>query len=435
MKRIHGFSNLSADEKLDALVKSECFTQEDLNQLVSFRHPDSKMQALFEKFTENVVSAYHLPFSIAPNFLINDILRHLPMVVEESSVVAAASWSAKFWSKKGGFRTQVISEEKIGQIHFRWTGDFRNLLSHSDDLEQRMRQSVENLTRNMDKRGGGIHKFEWINLSQEIDHIYQCRISFLTADSMGANFINSTLETMGKELQFQVENQFPDYPKPEVIMAILSNYTPDCIVECTIECPIKDLGDIRGVDDPHSFAEKFLTAVQIAEVDPYRAVTHNKGIFNGMDAVVLATANDFRAFEAGGHAYASRSGKYSSLTHGSLSNGMFTYTLKVPMAIGTIGGLTSTHPLAALSLLLLGNPNAPELMQIIAAAGMANNFSALKALVTSGIQSGHMKMHLSKILIQLGANTKETEETINFFKDKTVSFSEVTDFINNYQEK
>jgi hydroxymethylglutaryl-CoA reductase len=179
-------------------------------------------------------------------------------------------------------------------------------------------------------------------------------------------------------------------------MSILSNHTPDCRVECTVECNIDELTGIRDVQNCPDFAERFALAVRIAEIDPYRAVTHNKGVYNGIGAVILATANDFRAVEAAGHAYASITGQYKSLTGISLENKIFRYSLEVPMAVGTIGGLTRSHPLAAASLEILGNPCAGELMQIAASAGLANNFAALKALVTTGIQAGHMPLHHRK---------------------------------------
>ncbi len=429
MNLIQGYSKLSKDEKLDVLEKVGILDGSDLDIIRSFRHRDLAVDELFEKFTENVVSSYHIPFSIAPNFQINDRTYHVPMVIEESSVVAAASWSAKFWSDKGGFKTKVISETKLGQIHFKWKGPFGVIERNKNKIEKALSEAVRPLSQNMIKRGGGVTGFKWINLEDSIPDLFQCLVSFNTADSMGANFINSCLERMGQELIGILKEIDPSLEEPEIIMAILSNFTPDCLVECTVEAETEVFTQIKGIDNGIKFAEKFLTAVQIAQIDPYRAVTHNKGIFNGMDAVVLATANDFRAFEAGGHAFASRNGQYCSLTSGTLEQNRFSYTLKVPMAVGTIGGLTSTHPLAKIALRILGNPSASELMEIIAAAGMANNFSAVKALITTGIQSGHMKMHLSKILIQLGANIAESSRITQEFKNKTVSFKDVSDFL------
>ena len=181
--------------------------------------------------------------------------------------------------------------------------------------------------------------------------------------------------------------------------------------------------------DPNTFAEKFVQAVNIAEIEPYRAVTHNKGIMNGIDAVVLATGNDFRAVEAGVHAYASKNGQYSSLTHAKVENGVFTFWMEIPLALGTVGGLTSLHPLVKLALNLLDHPTAKQLMQIVAVAGLAQNFAALRSLTTTGIQEGHMKMHLMNILNQFEATPQEKETIINHFKHNTVSHSAVVEQI------
>ncbi len=396
MGRHTGFSKLGTSDKLQKLVEEGLLDKETLHLLVSFQPQDPLVASLFEHLTENVVSTFPLPYSIAPGFLINGREYAVPMVTEESSVVAAASWSARFWAERGGFRTRVISETKIGQIHFIWLGNPDQIKSASPAIFSRMRSSSGPLTEGMENRGGGITGIELINLTHLIEGYYQIRVSFLTADSMGANFINSCLESMAADLGSALNEFINDGNNPEVIMSILSNHTPDCRVECTVECTIPELAGIRGVDDPADFARRFSLGVQIAKIDPYRAVTHNKGIYNGIDAVILATANDFRAVEAAGHAYASLGGHYSGLTRISTDNNIFRYTLEVPMAIGTVGGLTKSHPLAAASLKILGNPHAGELMQIAASAGLANNFAALKALTTTGIQAGHLPLHHRK---------------------------------------
>jgi len=211
-------------------------------------------------------------------------------------------------------------------------------------------------------------------------------------------------------------------------MSILSNYVPNCLVRAEVSCSIDQLSESAAIDSTE-FAQKFATAVKIAEIEPYRAVTHNKGIMNGIDAVVVATGNDFRAVEAGVHAYASRSGRYSSLSHVKIENGVFTFWMDVPLALGTVGGLTSLHPLVKFSMELLQKPSAEELMQIVAAAGLAQNFAALRSLTTTGIQQGHMKMHIHNILNQFQATKEEKEKVIVYFKDTTVSHSLVVDYL------
>ena len=254
---------------------------------------------------------------------------------------------------------------------------------------------------------------------------------------MGANFINSCLESFGQTLQGFMATH-PIFSEEEknvvIIMAILSNYTPKCVVRASVECPIKDLGNF-GKMDAETFAYKFYKAIRIAEIDPYRATTNNKGIFNGIDAVVMATGNDFRAIEAGGHTYAAKNGQYSSLSHCNIENGTFKFWLDIPLAVGTVGGLTKLHPVAKRSLELLGNPSARTLMQIIGVTGLAQNFAAVRSLVTTGIQKGHMKMHLINILNQLEASENEVKEAVVYFKDKVVSFAAVREFIDMFRQQ
>jgi len=207
-------------------------------------------------------------------------------------------------------------------------------------------------------------------------------------------------------------------------MCILSNYTPECIVRCEVNCNVDELSDDPELDS-NEFAKKFQQAIHVANIEPYRATTHNKGIFNGIDAVVIATGNDFRAVEACGHTYASKTGQYRSLSNVEIKNGKFKFWIDLPIAVGTVGGLTSLHPMVKFSHQLLGNPNAKKLMEIIAAAGLAQNFGALRSLVTTGIQKGHMKMHLLNILNQLGATKIEIEKIKDHFKDKVVEHSAV----------
>ncbi|MCB0554615.1 MAG: hydroxymethylglutaryl-CoA reductase [Phaeodactylibacter sp.] len=438
-KSISGFSKLSKGEKVRWVV--EHFFQDPeqaAQELVSFWHKDDELQRIVDGFSENTISNYYLPFGIAPNFLVNGKIYAVPMVIEESSVVAAASSAAKYWMSRGGFKAEVISTKKLGQVHFSWKGDVQKLYSYFGELEARLRQDAIHLTQNMELRGGGVLDIELLDMSQLEPDYYQLKVSFETCDSMGANFINSVLEEFGSTLQIFVQEHPAfegDERHLEVIMAILSNYTPECIVRASVECPIEELA--TGGKDPMSpqeFVEKFAKAVRIAHIDPHRATTHNKGIFNGVDAVVLATANDFRAIEACGHTYAARDGQYRSLSHCSIENGIFRFWLDLPLALGTVGGLTRLHPIARRSLELLGNPSAAELMGIIAATGLAQNFAAVRSLVTTGIQKGHMKMHLMNILNHLEANGEEAREAIEHFKDKVVSYTAVREFLDSFRE-
>ena len=237
------------------------------------------------------------------------------------------------------------------------------------------------------------------------------------------NFINSCLEQFAKtfETEFLESEIFEEKDHLEIIMSILSNYVPNCIVKAEVRCDLKKLKN-RDINDPEKFAEKFIDAVEIAKKDVGRAVTHNKGIMNGIDSVVIATGNDFRAVEASAHAYATKNGQYSSLTHAKIEDDEFIYWIEIPLAVGSIGGITNLHPLVKWSLKLLKNPSGKDLMRIIAVAGLAQNFSAIKSLITSGIQMGHMKMHLINILNSLKANDDEKKVLIEYFKKNKVSF-------------
>ncbi len=429
-----GFSKLSKDEKIQWLAEKIAGRSEDTIALLrQFTYKDESTQDLLDSFSENTLSNYPLPFGIAPHFLINKKDYIIPMVIEESSVVAAASSAAKFWKERGGISVTTIAMKKEGQVHFTWMGEFAQLQELFPDLIKRLRLESEHLTTNMRNRGGGILDFQILEFPEE-PHYYQLKAQFDTCDSMGANFINTLLEHFADTIKDFFSNQvhLPAHlHSVEIIMAILSNYTPECMVRAEVSCNIEELGCINGTD-ARVFAEKFHKAVRIAEIDTYRATTHNKGIYNGIDAVVIATGNDFRAIEACGHAYAAHSGSYSSLSHCSLEGDIFRFWLDLPLAVGTVGGLTTLHPLAKLSLDILGKPSAEELMQIIAAVGLAQNFAALRSLVTIGIQKGHMKMHLLNILKQLNADDDQICAASDHFETEVITFSAVRSFLESF---
>ena len=429
---ISGFSKLTKTGKIDWLTQTYFQDQEQAKKILQqYWNSDTKLQQLHDEFIENTVSNYYFPLGVAPNFLINNTLFTIPMATEESSVVAAASKAAKFWQSRGGFKTEVISTTKVGQVHFLYTGDVSLLETFFIAHKDRIVASAQSIASNMQKRGGGILDITLINKTAQLPNYYQLHCTFETLDAMGANFINSCLEQFAQTLKelFDGDIRFRESGHTlTIIMSILSNYVPDCIVRATVSCPVTDLTE--GAIDGTAFAEKFVQAAQIAQVEPYRAVTHNKGVMNGIDAVVIATGNDFRAVEAGVHAYASRNGHYTSLTNASIVNGVFKFWIEVPLALGTVGGLTKLHPLARWSLDLLQNPTAKQLMQYTAVAGLAQNFAALKSLVTTGIQKGHMKMHLMNMLNQLQATAPEKEQAVLYFKTHKVSHSAVSDYIN-----
>ena len=429
---ISGFSKLTKEEKINWITK-EYFANpaEAVATIKQYWNSDAKLQQLHDEFIENTISNFYLPIGIAPNFLINGKYYSVPLVIEESSVVAAAAKSAKFWSTRGGFKATVLNTEKIGQVHFLFKGDSAKLEKFFNSQKDNLIASTESITKNMQKRGGGITFLGLRNKTTELENYFQLHATFETKDSMGANFINSCLEQLAKTLKGEAQN-YSDFNETEkeitVVMSILSNYVPNCIVRAEVSCKVSALAE-RKIENPQEFAEKLVQAVRIAEIEPFRAVTHNKGIMNGVDAVVLATGNDFRAVEAGVHAYASRNGKYSSLSHAKIENGIFTFWMEIPLALGTVGGLTSLHPLVKIALEILGKPSATELMQIVAVTGLAQNFAALRSLTTTGIQEGHMKMHINNILNQFQTTVEERKIIKTHFENNSISHASVVDFI------
>ena len=437
-KSVSGFSKLSKSEKIDWIVNTYFSKHKPESRAIleQYWNADNHLQKLHDEFIENTITNYYLPFGVAPNFLINNQVYTIPMTIEESSVVAAASKAAKFWFDRGGFKAEVLSTKKIGQVHFMYQGNAGTLKRYFASIKNTLIEDCKSITKNMEKRGGGILDIALIDKTENLEGYYQLHATFETLDAMGANFINSCLEQFAKTFKREALN-YKEFTEAEthieVVMSILSNYVPECLVRAEVSCPVEDLrdGNIEGT----AFANKFVQAVKIAEIEPYRAVTHNKGIMNGIDAVVLATGNDFRAVEAGVHAYAAKDGQYSSLTHASVENGIFKFWIEIPLALGTVGGLTGLHPLVKLALEMLNKPNAKELMQIVAVAGLAQNFGALRSLTTTGIQQGHMKMHLMNILNQFNATDDEKKILVAQFKDTTVSHSAVVEAIENLRVK
>lgn len=424
MPIIKGFSKLSRSQKTAWLREQLALSEDFESTLAEFRHP--ARQATFDEFSENTLTNYLLPFGVAPNFLINDQLYVVPMVIEESSVVAAASRAASFWAQNGGFQTQVNDLKKTGHLWFEWDGAAEQLLPLEEQLMAFLREALKDLTASMEARGGGLQHLQ-ILPQEELPGVYQLLLEFYTGDSMGANFINSCLEAAKEPLNRFLEQK--GLPAAQPLMAILSNHTPDCTVTCKVSCKVEDLAPYAGGLPAGDFARKFKLAVDVARQNTHRAVTHNKGIYNGIDAVVLATGNDFRAVEAAGHAFAARDGRYRSLSECEVADGRFSFWLTVPLALGTVGGLTRLHPMAQKAMELLGQPKAAELMQVAAAVGLANNFGAVASLVTTGIQKGHMKLHLSNMLTALGASEAEKEAARAWFSDKTVSQQALRDFL------
>ena len=433
---VSGFSKFDKRQRREWLLE-HFLPRHTTDDFAFFDAESGDLQQVLDNFSENTLANFPLPFGVAPNFLINGKVYAVPMVIEESSVVAAASSAAKYWMTRGGFHAEVIAAEKLGQLHFRWGGHPDRRAALFPELEQRLRYVTSGITSRMEARGGGVRSIRWKHLPEVNEQCYQLLVSFGTGDSMGANFINTVLEAYATE----IETWSADSPSLsdrerdlEVIMAILSNHTPNCVVKAGVRCPIERMNLAGSGVDAADFVRRFRLAVEIAQRDPYRAVTHNKGIMNGVDAVVLATGNDFRAVEAAAHAYAAQGGTYASLSRCRVVDDIFHFELTLPLALGTVGGLTRLHPLADLALDILERPAAEELMCIAAATGLAQNFAALRSLVTTGIQRGHMKMHLQNILSSLDATSAERGKAAEFFGGRTVSHHGVRQYLEKLRE-
>jgi hydroxymethylglutaryl-CoA reductase len=423
---IKGFSKLTKQAKFEWLVEHYAGDPTSSMEMLSgYWHNQPEVQKLHDEFIENTISNYYMPFGVAPNFLINGKLYAIPLAIEESSVVAAAAKAANFWLDRGGFSAKVLSMVKVGHVHFIWEGKNVDALYRIfDENKQRFFENTESITKNMRARGGGVMGLDLKDKTDLETGYFQIEARFETCDSMGANFINSCLESFAqtlKDLAAEHANELGDAPL-QVVMSILSNFTPECLVRADVRCKISEIEEGSGIDN-QEFADKFCRAIRIASVEPYRAVTHNKGIMNGIDSVIIATGNDFRATEACAHAFAAKDGRYTSLTHAAIEGDEFHFWIELPLSLGTVGGITNLHPMVRFAHELLGYPSAGELMEITAVAGLAQNFSAVRSLITSGIQKGHMKMHLLNILNQLEATDLEKEKVVAHFKDKVVSHS------------
>ena len=431
---ISGFSKYNRSQRIDFIVQNTDLNGSAADDFDDYDSPDGNQQRIYGEMIENYVGNFPIPMGIVTNMLINGETFIVPFVTEESSVIAAASKATKFWAERGGFRATVQGMVKKGQVHFTWNGKQQLIKELFPAISENILEATQVITESMRQRGGGITAVQLIDKTNELPDYYQVDVTFETVDAMGANFINTCLEKISSVLQNINELNSGEH-KVEIIMAILSNYTPECLVRCWVECPVEKLEGWNKELSYKAFATKFKQSVDIANIDVSRAVTHNKGIFNGIDAVLLATGNDWRATSASAHAYASRKGRYAGLTTVRLTEKSFIYELELPLALGTVGGITGIHPMVKNSLAILKYPDTRKLMMIAAASGLASNFSAIASLITTGIQAGHMKMHLPNILNQLNVNSLESEIVRKYFSDKAISYNAVEEFIQKMRKK
>jgi len=397
MARLPGFAKLSPTERIEALLKEGLLTWDEAQIL---KEQKGLPLSIADQLTENVLSTFDLPFSLAPYFLINGRDYVLPMVTEEPSVVAAASFAAKLIQRSGGFTTQVQQRQMIGEIALTDVEDVevasKRILEDKETLLQLANEAYPSIV----KRGGGARDL-WVENKGDFLIVY---LAVDPKEAMGANMLNTMLEALTDRIQKLSGGQ--------ALMAILSNLATRSLMSARCAIDFKALS--RNPEEAIEIAHRMELASQLAQVDPYRAATHNKGIFNGIDALVLATGNDWRAIEAGAHAYAAQSGSYKGLSHWTSQpkEKKLYGEITLPMPVATKGGSIGLNPTVQVSHRLLGEPSAIELAGIIASLGLAQNFAALKALVTTGIQAGHMKLQARSLALLAGAKEEEVPRLV-----------------------
>ena len=416
----NGFSKKSYQERLEllqaqALLSPEKQTSLDQDEQISVTVAD--------QLSENVVGTFSLPYSLVPEVLVNDQEYTVPYVTEEPSVVAAASYASKIIKRAGGFTAQIHERRMIGQVALYQVDDpdlaQEKIASKKAELLELANQAYPSIV----KRGGGARDLHVEQIKGETDFLV-VYLHVDTQEAMGANMLNTMLEALKPVLEELCQGQS--------LMGILSNYATDSLVTASCRIAFRYLS--RQKDQGREIAEKIALANQFAQADPYRAATHNKGIFNGVDAILIATGNDWRAIEAGAHAFASRDGRYQGLSSWRLylETEELVGQMTLPMPVATKGGSIGLNPRVALSHELLGNPSAKELAQIIVSIGLAQNFAALKALVSTGIQQGHMKLQAKSLALLAGASESEVAPLVErLIAEKTFNLETAQRYLEN----
>lgn len=400
---LNKFYKKSKDERFEALKQAEAISTSDFEAL---KNDLLQLPAeVADRMIENVVTTYQLPFGIALNFFINNREILIPMVTEEPSVVAAASNSGKIIAQNGGFTTLMTQRQLIGQVALKNVPDAQKALKALSEMEDEILNLANAAYPSILRYDGGARKLDAriIPADPAFDspEFFVVHLSVDTGEAMGANMVNTMVEGIAPYLE--------EITGGESLMNILSNYATESLVTATCSIEPKSLAtkEMSGEE----VRDRIIEASQFALVDPYRAVTHNKGIMNGIDAVLVATGNDWRAVEAGVHAYASRTGQYRALSRWTKEeNGNLHGELTIPISVGSVGGTLSIHPTAQFAYRLLGEPDVKELSQILASVGLAQNLSAIRALVTVGIQKGHMGLQARSLAIRVGATGDYIEE-------------------------
>lgn len=415
-----GFSKLSREQRFERLQAMGALSAEDIQYL---KNGGVKSTELAENLIENVIGYFQLPLGVATNFNIDGTDYLIPMAVEETSIIAALSKTAKWIRESGSITTEVIGENIIGQIQVANVNDFddfkQSVLRNKDYLIQLANNHV---AKSMAKRGGGLNDIQVRKLTHpDGQHMAVVHILLNPCDAMGANLITQICEYLKTPIE--------DLTSETVTMCILSNLSDTKLTRARIVIHDVDAETGQGIENASRFAE----------CDPYRASTHNKGILNGMDSVLIATGNDWRAVEAGVHAYAARDGQYRSLSQWRYQDGQLIGTIEAPIMVGTIGGVTRLHPTAQMMMRILGISKANELARIVAAVGLVQNLGAIKALTTVGLIQGHMKLHISNLALSTDANDMERPELIKRLEEflkrqKTITLQNANELLNEMRE-
>ena len=416
----NGFSKKSYHERLE-LLKAQALLSPETQ--ASLEQDEQMSVTVADQLSENVVGTFSLPYSLVPEVLVNGQEYTVPYVTEEPSVVAAASYASKIIKRAGGFTAQVHERWMIGQVALYQVANpeqaQEKIASKKAELLELANQAYPSIV----KRGGGARDLHVEQIKGETDFLV-VYLHVDTQEAMGANMLNTMLEALKPVLE--------ELSQGQSLMGILSNYATDSLVTASCRIAFRYLS--RQKDQGREFAEKIALASQFAQADPYRATTHNKGIFNGIDAILIATGNDWRAIEAGAHTFASRDGHYQGLSSWrlDLETEELVGEMTLPMPVATKGGSIGLNPRVALSHELLGNPSAKELAQIIVSIGLAQNFAALKALVSTGIQQGHMKLQAKSLALLAGASESEVAPLVErLIADKTFNLETAQRYLEN----
>ena len=419
-----GFSKKSLQERLQILKDYHLLNEDNQTNL---EHNHILPLSTANQMSENVLATFALPYSFVPDVVVDEQVYQVPIVTEEPSVVAAASFAAKIIKRSGGFKTTIHNRQMIGQVALYQVANIEVAIKNIQNHKQKLLELANQAHPSIVNRGGGARdlRVEWLNDEAEFLVVY---LTVDTQEAMGANILNTMLEALKTPLEELTDG--------ESLMAILSNYATEALVTATCEIDIRFLS--RNKSEAIDIAKKIVLASQFAKQDPYRASTHNKGIFNGIDAVVLATGNDWRAIEAGAHAYASRNGSYQGLTTWSIKEATQTLCgeITLPLPIATKGGSIGLNLTVEVSFDLLKQPTAKELASIIASIGLAQNFAALKALVSTGIQHGHMKLQAKSLALLAGAKDTEIAPLVSqLISEKHFSLKRAQEILENIRQK